>query len=247
MKKIRIQKRKITFIFQETDSYKDFVLKEIDRSFEKVKKFFNPSSFPIKVCLVYSREEFDKFIGKKTASWMVGHTNCPKNEIYLLSPLVFEKESTHRKEDFPKVLTHELTHLFTYQLYPFYEPRWLLEGLAYFVANQSKSDFRQRVKLLINNDYFLSKIDTTRNWQENLYHGAYQLSFLWTSFLIKKFGKEKILKLLGKTGFSYKRAQFIKVFEQVYQQNLNSLEKQFIKNYFSQNSKGGEIRNASRN
>lgn len=247
MRKIRIQKRKITFIFKELDPYKDFVLEEIGRSLKKVKKFFNLPLFPIKVCLVYSRKEFNKFIGKKTSSWMVGYTNCPKNEIYLLSPLVFEKESVHKKKNFPKVLTHELAHLFTYQLYPFYEPRWLLEGLAYFVANQGKSDFRQRVKLLINDDDFLSKIDTTKKWQENLYHGAYQLSFLWTSFLIKKFGKEKILKLLKKIDFPYRRTRFIKVFEWVYKQNLNSLQKQFIKNYFSQNSRGGEIKNAKKN
>lgn len=250
MKKAKIQRQKITFIFKETDPFKDSVLKEIGHSLEKIKEFFNSPPFPIMVHFAYSRKEFNKFVGQKTPSWMVGYANCSKNEIYFLSPLVFEKESSHKKKDFPRVLTHELVHLFTHQIYPFYEPHWLREGLAYFIAQQGKLDFKQRARLLINNDNFLSRIDTTKNWQRSLYKGAYELSFLWTSFLIKKFGKEKILELLKKIDSSYRRARFNIFFDQIYQQSLASLQGQFIKNYFFfkvQKKKGGEIKNVREN
>jgi len=248
MRRVKTQKGKVTLIFKKTDPYKDFVLKELEFSLKKLKRFFKLPFFPINVCLAYSRKEFDKFIGRKTALWEVGSANCPKNEVYLLSPLIFEKESTHKKGSFPRVLTHELTHLFTYRLYPFYEPHWLREGLAYFIAGQGKPDFRQRVNLLVSNGDFLSRIDTTKSWRENLCNGAYQLSFLWVSFLIKKFGKEKILELPRRINFPYEKVKFGEVFEQLYQQNLNSLQKEFIKNYFSRNSKkrGGENKNDSR-
>lgn len=242
MQKVKTQKGKVTLVFKKADPYKNFILKKMRYSLEKVKKFFNLSPFSIKVHLAYSRKEFDKFIGRKTAPWEVGHANCPKNEICLLSPLIFEKESTHKKEDFSKVLTHELVHLFTHKLYSFYEPHWLREGLAYFIAGQGKPDFRQRVKFLVSNGDFLSRIDTTKNWRGNLYNGAYQLSFLWISFLIKKLSKEKILELLKKVDFPYERVSFAKAFEQVYQQNLDSLQRQFIKNYFFQNAKRKEVR-----
>ena len=237
-----------TLGFQPRETYKDFVLKELEFSLKKLKRFFKLPFFPIKVFLAYSRKEFDNFIGRKTALWEVGSANCPKNEVCLLSPLIFEKESTHKKGDFPRVLTHELAHLFTYRLYPFYEPRWLREGLAYFIAGQGKPDFRQRVNLLVSNGDFLSRIDTAKSWRENLYHGAYHLSFLWVSFLIKKFGKERMLELFKKINFPYEKKKFDEVFIQVYRQDLDSLQKEFIKNYFSRSSKrkGGENKNDSR-
>lgn len=248
MRKIKIQKGKIAVILRDRDSHKDFVLKKLVYSLGKVKRFFRLAPFPVKIYFAYSRKEFDKFLGRKTASWEVGYANCPKNEVCLLSPLVFEKASTHKKEDFPQVLMHELVHLFTHRLYPFYEPHWLREGLAYFIADQDKPDFKQRVKLLIDSDDFLSSIDTTKSWRENLYKGVYQLSFLWISFLIKKFSKEKMIELLRRIDFPYEKVRFDGVFEQLYQQNPNSLQKEFIKNYFSRNSKkkGGEINNASK-
>lgn len=233
MQKVKTQKGKVTLVFKKSDPYKDFVLKELGFSLKKLERFFKLPFFPVKVCLAYSRKEFDKFIGRKTALWEVGNTNCPKNEICLLSPLIFEEESTHKKGDFPRVLTHELAHLFTHRLYPFYEPHWLREGLAYFIAGQGKPDFKQRVRLLISNGDFLSKIDTTKSWRENLYCGAYKLSFLWVSFLIKKFGKEKMLELLRRINFPYESAKFDEVFEQLYQQNPDFLQKEFIKNSFS--------------
>lgn len=237
-----------TLGFQPGEADKDFVLEELEFSFEKIKRFFKLPFFPIKVYLSYSRKEFDEFIGRKTALWEVGNANCSKNEICLLSPLVFEEESTHKRGDFPGVLTHELAHLFIHRLYPFYEPHWLREGLAYFIAGQGKPDFRQRVKLSVGDGDFLLKIDTAKSWQENLYYGAYQLSFLWVSFLIKKFGEEKMIELLKKIDFPYEKVRFDEIFEQLYQQNMDSLEKEFIKNYFSRNSKerGGENKNDSR-
>jgi len=248
MRRAKTQKGKITLFFKETDPHKDFVLKELEFSLGKLKRFFKLPFFPINVFLVYSRKEFDNFIGRKTAPWEVGSANCPKNEVYLLSPLIFEKESMHKKGGFSGVLTHELAHLFTHQLYPFYEPLWLREGLAYFVAGQGKSEFRQKVNLLISNGDFLSRIDTTKSWRENLYKDVYQLSFLWVSFLIKKFGKEKILELLRRINFPYEGVKFGEVFVQVYRQDLDSLQKEFIKNYFSRSSKkkGGENKNDSR-
>lgn len=125
---------KVDVLLRQDDPYKDFVLKKIAGSFNKLRKFFPIMPNLVSVFLVYSRKEFDKFVGKKTKGWQVGHANSTRGMIYVFSPLVFEKESSHKKGDFPKVLTHELAHIFIHKIYPYYEPRWLVEGLAYYLA-----------------------------------------------------------------------------------------------------------------
>ncbi|MBU2591831.1 MAG: hypothetical protein ABH867_04365 [Patescibacteria group bacterium] len=242
MREIKVQDGKITLIFKKKSVVENFILKELSRSLKKARKFFELSLFPIKIYLLDLREDFDRFAGKKTAAWEVGRTNCSQNTIYLLSPSAFESDSIHKKRDFPKVLTHELIHLFTHQLYPFYEPHWLREGLAYFVADQGKANSIEKLKLLFINGNFLAKIDSSTNWRKNLHKGVYQASFLWVSFLLKKFGKKKILSLLRETNFPYERAKFAKVFQQVYQQNLYFLQKQFAQIYLFQDLKRKEVK-----
>lgn len=241
MKEIKLKKEKVILFFKELNKEESFILKKIKQSFVKLKIFFNLPFFQIKIYLAYSRKEFEKFISRKSASWQVGHTNCPKNEIYLLSPSVFEEESIHKKEDFPKVLTHELTHLFTYKLYSSYEPRWLIEGLAYYIAGQGKVNLKKKIKLKLKNN-FLSQIDTKKMWKKNLQNGAYQLSFLWTDFLIKKFGREKILELLRQINLPYKRVNFYSDFRKIYQYNLTYLQADFVKSVSYKNPKRREVR-----
>lgn len=206
------------------DALGEFVFRTVAFSVRKLINFFRLSPASMNIYLAYSRKEFNTLVGRKTQHWQVGWANCPKNEMYIFSPLVFEKESIHKKEDFPSVLLHELAHLLTYQLYPFFEPMWLTEGLAYFIAGQGKRDVSIRLPLA--GDYLL-KIDTTKNWEENVHRGAYQLSFLWVAFLVKEFGKGKLLKLLTEVSFPYDSRKFAQRFKKVYRQDIGTLEKEF--------------------
>lgn len=60
-----------------------------------------------------------------------------KNQIYILSPLVIEKYSCHKKSKIKKILTHEISHIFNGKLNKNIL-LWIDEGTAQFIARQEK-------------------------------------------------------------------------------------------------------------
>jgi len=215
---------------KETKELKRIIEKGIRRN-EKFFGFLIPS---LAVVLLNTREEINNLMKKKTADWVVGGFSSQKNYVFILAPWAFEKESCHPASAFPKVLIHEISHLFTRQVHPFSVPRWLVEGLASYLAKQKRPLASISPELL--NSPFLTRLSSSLGWNENANKGAYPISYYWIEFLINKYGKKRMLKLI----LELKKIPEIEgAFKEIYPKSLTLTEKDFL-NYLKNLKKGGE-------
>lgn len=203
------------------------IVHDLSDGYQRIFQFFGFSIPSFKLVLLYARKEMDELRQEETPSWLVGQAN--KDTICLFSPSVFEKESPHKRREFKKVLFHEMTHLFIRQIHSSCEPRWLEEGLAYFVAGQ-------RGKEQFDSCFFLNQelpflVDVEKRWQKALPHGAYTISFLLVEFLIKRFGKEKIIKFLSSLQGKYSRKKLCQNFGQIYGHEITEIAEEFLNQY----------------
>tara|TARA_Y100000310_G_C20424549_1_gene688364 strand:- start:43 stop:516 length:474 start_codon:yes stop_codon:yes gene_type:complete len=127
--------------------------KEFPKGFEaKIKKledFFGIklNSLP-KVIEVESRKEMDSFHNKPTEEWFVA---CVKEEkIVIFSKESMEEHTSHRKEEYEKLLIHELCHIFYGNRQKTFLPMWLNEGIALNLAEQKKQKIDVSVNDVLN-------------------------------------------------------------------------------------------------
>jgi len=209
----------------------------IEKGIRRNEKFFGFSISSLTIVLLNSRKEIDNLMKRKTADWIVGRANSKNMEIFILAPWAFEKESCHPASAFPKVLIHEISHLFIGQVHPFSVPRWLVEGLASYLAKQKRPLVSISPGLL--NSPFLTRLSSSLGWNENANRGAYPVSYYWIEFLINKHGKEKMLKFI----LELKKTPEIKsAFKQIYPKSLALTEKDFL-NYLKSLRKEVKINN----
>ena len=164
---------------------KDFKKVEADvkKAFDFVDKFFLIKTGKIIVRVYNNRLDFNKFLNRKTETWLVANASN-NSEIDILSPLAMKNESSHSENEFLAILKHEFTHIFINNLAKGADiPLWLNEGLAAYVAKQHQKNtesFRCE-------NGFSQKLDKPREWNKNIDSGAYPISALFVSFLIKKY------------------------------------------------------------
>lgn len=194
--------------------------KLISASYLKNKKFFGQDIPNVKISFLYSRPQMDKICNQKTADWLVGYTKNKK--IFIFSPSVFDQVSDHPRSDFPYVLTHELSHIFSNELLDFYYPIWLHEGLAGYIAGQYK------IRKVKNTDQF-SKLHDIKNWNR---HPNYPQSFNFTKHFIDMFGKEKIIQFLKQlpkiVGKHHYPIEFEKFFKQFFKTKFNNVVQDWL-------------------
>jgi len=183
------------------------------------------TDFLIKVRLHDLRKSFDKQLNRKTFDWEVGNTSA-QNEIDIIHEDSFEKCSSHPKDDFSRILKHEISHIYINKIAERKMiPMWLNEGLSMYLADQIVQ-YRDK-GLYIENDY-LSKISTEYGWSKYSNYSAYAYSCLFVDFLTKKYSLNKIIELLKKLNLNYSRNTFDKLFVSIFGKSLEDIEKNFI-------------------
>jgi len=178
--------------------------------------FFGKEVGEIKVNFLYSREEFNKEKGRETEPWVVGFTK--KEEVYIFSPAIFDKVSSHQKSDFEFTLRHEIAHIFTKRIYGFFYPVWLYEGIAGFVAEQYK--LRKISKEQIQS---FSELHDDASWNKN--HN-YTQAFSFTKYLFGQYGKEKVLdfvSIISQTGKENSFEVFVGLFHDYFNKNFEEI------------------------
>jgi hypothetical protein len=183
---------------QEIDKIYEDSMSELDSFFELGWKYNRPNVF-----LVPDRKTIDALNGEKTPDWFVGWAKG--TAIYLLSKENLKKESSHKysDEEYSRFLKHELAHCFTHVISNFSQkPVWLNEGISIYLSGQLK--FKNKPEKL-------NKFLDLNNFKEK---GTYSESGFAVEFLVKKYGKEKLLELLKKSTNS--KEDFAKLFESIY-------------------------------
>jgi len=154
------------------------------------------------VFFVQSRKDIDKIWRRKTEDWFCAWANT--GGIYILHPKVFAKESDHKAAYFWKVLKHEYVHLYYRRMVGTGNPRWLNEGLACYLAKQEKSVPDK--KLLLGLNKFFDRGDKD----------IYGVGYFWTKYLIEKYGKAKLLKLIKTISSETTKNKFNTSFKKIY-------------------------------
>jgi len=221
------------------DPSQNKVIKDFRYGYIRASSFFKKKLSKIRLTLVYSREEMNNLAGYKTPDWFVGYADF-YNKIFMFSPSVFNQESSHNKRDFRKVLCHEICHLFIRQIHRHYEPVWLEEGLAYYVAGQGSK--LKNNNPIFNNPEAVFIIDTSSRWNKTIDSDPdvpYALAFSLVDFLIRRYNKDRIIKLLMSLDKKYTKKNFCQKFRNIYGKDIKLvLEEFFPRQNIEQ--KGGE-------
>ncbi len=197
--------------------------KEIQAAHKAIADIFGFNIENIEFIIAENRNEYEKLLGRKTAEWEVGNSN--KKSILLLSPEQWKTEApTHKSEEFSSVIKHELTHIYTdYLSQNKVLPRWLSEGLAGSFSGQYQKNKIQYIE-----DNFCGKLDTPYNWNQRINFGAYPTAYLFTHYLLDKYGFEKIKLLIQSSLPYYSYNHFDKIVTNVIGKNLTDLEQDFL-------------------
>lgn len=203
------------------------VKKDVQKAFDFVAKNFLVKISNTTVRVHSTRADYNKKLKRKSPVWEIADASI-KNEINILSPSAFEKESPHSKKEFLPVLKHEFTHKFNIKLVGGLGwrsiPRWLDEGFAQCVSGQDKMSF---LKVKEVKRGFCRNMATGTGWFKRI-NLSYALSALFVRFLIKKYSVEKIKELISSLDKVYNYSRFEKIFYKVYRKDLTEMERLFI-------------------
>lgn len=180
-------------------------MEELDSFFELGWKYNRPN-----IVLVPDRKTINSLKGKETEEWFVGWVNG--NTVYMLSDKNYETESSHKYSEFKYFATikHELAHCFSNIINGSKQnPIWLLEGISILLSGQLKLTKKP------------SKYSNFIDFYENGGKNVYAESGFAVEFLVKKYGKEKLLQLLKKSKESNSKKDFADLFHSIYNFELS--------------------------
>ena len=198
---------------------------QIKNAHKDIFDFFGFRLENIKITVAENRIEYEKLLARKTADWEIGHTNSDKKTILLLDPERWIKDApTHKPEEFPFLIKHELTHVYTDHLADGKAlPMWLVEGLAGVISEQHKN---AKVKYFETN--FCSKLDTLNNWKQQANFGAYPTASLFVRYIINKYGFTVVEQLIKLAPANYSYYRFNKIVANIFKKNIIEIEQEFL-------------------
>lgn len=162
------------------------------------------------VYLAADRITIDRLAGRKTPGWMIGWIDGRK--VYVLSAKNFERYSTHKYSPgrYYRLMKHELAHIYYHELSGGVNgPDWLWEGTAMHVAGQVEPE-----------DGSFKFKDFLRFYKKTG-PGVYNEAGYAVEFLVKKYGKSRLLRLIRSLDKADTKDKFVKIFKKIYGFELN--------------------------
>lgn len=208
----------IKFESQDKEFVENMDWERLNKGHDKAKNFFisNEDISPIKICFIYSPEEFMFFSGhQKLKKWVVACARS-KHTIYIFSPSVVEKYTIHKKDHFYFTLLHEISHFFYRQAIDDKDlakfSMWN-EGIAEYIADRRKpKGIDSSLSTLVE---FLE--DPTMD---------YKAGHLLVDCIMSEFGSaanKKIIQFLMETDESWNKKDLFRRFEEIFGIDVNKL------------------------
>lgn len=126
----------VDFYYIETDKTIGEATKSFVKNYKKLIGFFGVQPPEVSIHFIYIRKEMDKHWGEKSGKWLCAMVDSKSiYAIYIFSPLIFEKLTTHTKDEIIPTIIHEVAHAFVSQI----NKRcfsWANEGVCQFVENR---------------------------------------------------------------------------------------------------------------
>lgn len=210
-----LKKGRFLIRYEETDKeyLKSFNFNELEKKYQEIKKFYSfDKDLPlIRICFLYSREEFLFFTGKKLKEkWncaMVGHHTT----INIFSPSVIERFTIHKKECILSTLAHELSHLF-YGYSKIVDLPLFNEGIAEYHRNKKCHNE-------INFD-----LPSLRGGQDSKYD--YGVGHMLICSILEYFGEsgqDKIMKFLRNVNSQMNEEKLSGIFKEIFGKSADEL------------------------
>jgi hypothetical protein len=201
-----------TFIIKFNEEDKEFVnTLNLEEKLKEIKEFFNiEGNFKIKICFIYSPEEYEFHTGRKFEDWIIA--SCYYNyTIFIFSPTIIEKFTVHKKEEIENTIYHEISHLF-YGAAKFQNLPLFNEGIAsYFKSGLCSYKI----------DFIIESLKGFKEYKHN-----YPVGHLMISSIIKHFGKEsnkKIIEFLKSVGSEDDEDKLVTKFKKTFGIDVNTL------------------------
>jgi len=189
--KLNVDENKTIVLFVDSQSENQDIVEMIKKGARDSFVYFdNIKKIRFGVELIYSRKEFDKKIGYKTESWVTAHSFG--SSFIIFSPLGMEKYTSHNRNEFIQIITHETSHIMLKKLNTDF-CTWMNEGIAQNIAGQ-----KQKARIdSKNTNYFLKEsLFKNSNYEKFISRQGYEISYKLVRFLMTKYDKETIIRLL---------------------------------------------------
>ncbi len=209
-----IQKGRFLIRYEEADKdyLEEFDFEKLEEKYQEIKKFYIfEGDLPIiRICFIYSPEEFSFFTGKKFENWMSAMTGY-NTTVNIFSPSVIEKYTFHKKENIFGAIVHELSHLF-YGYSKFINLHLFNEGIAEYHRNKQC------------NNKINFKLPTLRGGIDTRYdYGVGHLIICAIMEHFKEQGNIKLIQFLNQITSNMKEEELFELFEKVFGYNVNIL------------------------
>ena len=174
-----------------------------------------------KIFLVANKRTIKDLRDGRVADWVQGWTNYKTSSVYMLATKEGRKRG--KIDYYLSGLLHEIAHLFFLKLAKVDEPHpiWLWEGVSLFLdghTKQSKWNPNLPPKKL---EDFMKYYDRHKLPGREQEAGVYRESGFAVEFLVKNFGKKKLLDLIKSLAKTKTKTAFAKKFKEIYGFKLN--------------------------
>lgn len=193
------------------------------RAYQANTDFFTRDVHGIKISFLYSDQELieaAKPYNFQIEKWHKAF--AVENKIWIFSPNLPKGKKNQ------SILTHEMAHIFTNQLFSESNPYWLREGVAGVVANEYPNN-------QLKSNIELEMAHSQKDFQN---HPIYDKSTIFVRYLIDQFKKDRLFYLLDhivQIGHNNSKDDFSRLFLKTYNQTLKNTENLFIKKFNQKN------------
>jgi hypothetical protein len=192
------------------------------------KRFFAKQPKIIKLFVCDKELDFKKGLGKYYQKWLTGFSKTDMT-IHIKSPSLIQKIGMRKREEFAPIIIHEINHLNLNYNIKKWQPYWFVEGLAIYAADQYKLSKKEIKKII--DDYLVDEKILDYKFDKNKLGGHYPRYPIWgafTRYLIKNFGRERILEftklLKNKTG----KSNYEKSFKEIFKKSDTDIFRKFL-------------------
>jgi len=206
------------------------LVRAVSRSFELNRKIFRRKPTKFKVIICDTEKEYKK-AAKYYYSKRGTGTVLRNNDLIIKSPDFIEKIGRWKRSDFPKIMDHEMNHVFWTDFYYFTKPCWLLEGFACYIGKSfvlSKKELKEVIKKYKVNSSILEYRYLDRNFRGGHYP-RYPVWEGFTRFIAKKHGARKFIKLMDLYIKNPSLSNYKGLFKQLFRKSERELFEDFLK------------------
>ena len=206
------------------------MINKCSNSYRKNKKFFGKDSRFFTISIAHTEDDFRKGAKQFYKPWAKGAGHSGKM-LVIRGLSLFQKtqEKYGGTPSFERLLTHEINHIFAWQSDLFRGPFWIIEGLAMYVAGQIPGDtyeFKAKItKEKARDLLFYRKI------LKNFCPEMYIVHYHGIAYLVKRFGRERLTRLIKSYHEKTKRKDFEKSFRQIYGITYSVFLKDFLNEF----------------